>query len=105
MSFQRRLYIGSESDQSDNEDDQCGIHSYDTTTRLLMVFLMLWGHLFHLSNAALNIFVLFIQHFLTLIVPNKSTQSDNHNTEQQRVLPKSLRSIHKALGLNSDDFI
>lgn len=78
------------------------MYSYDTTTRLLMVFLMLWGHLFHLSNAALNVFVLFIQHFLKLIAPNKP---DNCNTEQQRPLPKSLKSIHSVLGLNSDDFI
>ena len=68
-----------------------------------MVFLMLWGHLFNLSNAALNVLVLFIQQFLKLIAPNKS---DNHNTsQQQRALPKSLKNIHSVLGLNSDDFL
>ena len=58
------------------------MYSYDTTTRLLMVFLMLWGHLFNLSNAALNVSVLFIQQFLKLTAPNKS---DNHNTSQQQI--------------------
>ena len=48
--------IGSESDKSDdNEDNQSRISSYGSTTHLLMVFLILWGHLLYLSNAALNV--------------------------------------------------
>ena len=68
---------------------------------------MLWGHLFHLSNAALNVLIVFIQHYLSIIAPNKSTQSDKHtvNFKQPRDFPKSLKSIHRVLGLNSDDFI
>ena len=66
---------------------------------------MLWGHLFHVSNAALNVLVLFIQKFLKLIAQRKSAPSDNHNTKQQWAMPKSLKSIHSILGLNSDDFI
>ena len=68
---------------------------------------MLWGHLFHLSNAALNVLIVFIQHYLSIIAPNKQTQSDKHtvNFKQPRDFPKSLKSIHRVLGLNSDDFI
>ena len=63
------------------------MHCYDTTTHLLMIFLMLWGYLFHVSNAALNVLVLFIQKFLKLIARRKSAPSDNHNTKQQWAMP------------------
>lgn len=43
--------------------------------------------------------------FFKTYKPKKATELDKYNTEQQKALPKSLKSIHGVLGLNSDDFI
>lgn len=60
-----------------------------------MTFLVLWGFVFHVSNAALNIFILFLKHFLKIALLKSS----------EVMCPTSLKGVQKCLNLNNDEFI
>ena len=85
---------------SDEESDDEGNNNDNLTNNpaahLLMAFIILWGFIFHVSNAALNVLILFVNHFLKIISP-KSTATD--------LCPKSLKAVQKYLKLSTDEFI
>ena len=86
---------------SDKESDDDGLYDNDNlrnnpTAHLLMAFIILWGFIFHVSNAALNVLILFFSHFLKILSP-KLTDTD--------LCPKSLKAVQKYLKLNTDEFI
>ena len=82
-----------ESDDEGNDNDNL---TNNPAAHLLMAFIILWGFIFHVSNAALNVLILFVDHFLKIISP-KSTATD--------LCPKSLKAVQKYLKLSTDEFI
>ena len=81
-----------ESDDEGNDNDNL---TNNPAAHLLMAFIILWGFIFHVSNAALNV-ILFVNHFLKIISP-KSTATD--------LCAKSLKAVQKCLNLSTDEFI
>ena len=82
-----------ESDDEGNDNDNL---TNNPAAHLLMAFIILWGFIFHVSNAALNVLILFVNQFLKIISP-KSTATD--------LCPKSLKAVQKYLMLSTDEFI
>ena len=86
------------SDEEDDENDE-GISNEkfidNPVAYLLMTFLVLWGFVFHISNAALNVLILFLNHFLKIVLPKSSDV----------MCPRSLKGIQKCLNLHKDEFI
>jgi len=86
---------------SDKESNDDGLYDNDNlrnnlTAHLMMAFIISWGFIFHVSNAALNVLILFVSHFLKILSP-KLTDTD--------LCPKSLKAVQKYLKLNIDEFI
>lgn len=66
-------------------------------------FIIMWGFVLQISNAALNSLVLFLYHFHRVV----ASCSQNHAELQQisHQCPKSFLTAQSLLGLHSDDFV
>ncbi len=90
-------------EDNDSEEENHEASRIHPAVHLLMVYVVMWGFMFKISNVALNTLVLFLHRFLRVVA---LSGSDNC-TEVQRLsqqCPKSLSVVQRLLGLHSDDF-
>lgn len=87
-------------EESDNEDINNEKFTNNPAAHLLMIFLVMWGFVFNISNAALNVLILFLNHFLKIILPEAS---DGKTFDVSYLT--SLKCIQKCLKLDIDEFI
>lgn len=93
--------VDDEDDESEEENHQDP--KMHPAVHLLMVFVVLWGFVFQISNTALNALVHFLHHFLRIIASCSLNHTEVQMISQQ--CPKSLPTVQRLLGLNSDDFV
>lgn len=83
---------------SDDEESQPSVHDTKTPNclvQLYVMFLFIWQTLFQVSDTGMNILLLFITKFLSL-VPSAQNFIDQ--------LPSTIAAARKLVGINCDNF-
>ena len=69
--------------------------------RILMLFVLLWQAVFHVSDAALAMLVIFLHHFFRVL---SALEESNALRVLVNAWPKSVKAIHRAMGIERQNF-